>query len=160
MANPVTKTEPKLPAVFAGHTNTSKAEHSAERWYHIVDSSTPYERLLAPDYWGKLFAREMHLHDTIDAYDAAGTYGARLLVTGIDASRNHVSVVERHPKLDLKPIAFEPFLSGDLIASYEGPLKKWTVRRQADNIVLADRIISRDEARYQMTAVIPMRVAS
>ena len=152
------KTEPKLPPVFAGRGQTNLAEHSTQRWYHVAD--VPYARLLEADYWGKFFAREMNLHDEIDAYDAAGTYGARLLVVGVDAGRNQVTVVERHAKLDLQPIAFEPFVSGEMIAAYEGPIKKWTVRRQADKIVLADRIPDREEARYQMTAVIPQRMTA
>ena len=83
-----------------------------------------------------------------------------MVVTGVDPSRGHVSVAERHPKLDLTPAVAEPYVSGDMRASYEGPIKKWVVRRIADNIVLADRIISRDEAKYQMIGVLPQRMSA
>ena len=132
-----TKIDPRLPPTYAQLAHTHLAEHRTQNWYHIA--SVPYERVLASDYWGKQFAGQMALHDKVDAYDVNGLWAARLLVIGVDASRGHISVVERHPKLDLKPIVFEPLVHGDMIAQYEGPHRKWTVRRQTDRVLLGGK---------------------
>lgn len=42
-----------------------------------------------------------------------------------------------------------------MVPSYEGPIKKWVLRRRADNMVVADRVIDRNEAQYQMIGVLP-----
>ncbi len=103
-----------------------EAGHVSKGWFLTVDAEVAYSRILEPDFY-KRIAKYVHLHDTITVRDVAGTFWSWLLVVSADPGRNHIHVVELLKKT-LTPVETEPFVSNDMIARYEGPIKQWVVR--------------------------------
>ncbi|MBR1362938.1 hypothetical protein [Bradyrhizobium ottawaense] len=128
--------------------NFLEAEHEAAVWRATLDPGAPYEDALNSSFWAPV-ARLMHLHDEIKLRNAEGTLFAWLLVTSCDPSRGFVEVIELLKK-DLSPSEAEPYSFNDMIGRWEGPITRWVVRRQPDNVVIGRGIPNRTELIRRM----------
>lgn len=113
-------------------------EQARNTWAVIPEDGTPYEDLFAPEYWAHV-AVTVRPGDLIEVRAEDGSYFALLYAVAVH--RQAVAVCELLKK-DLSAVKM-PVVESGIIVEFKGPLRKWSVIRTKDNVIVSDKHESR-----------------
>lgn len=119
------------------------AEQLRTIWSMSPEADTPFEALLAPEYWAHVSSK-LRPRDRIEVEPEDGMYYAELIVR--DAGKLFAKVeVIRH--VELKKYDVRGDLDQQFDIRHAGPNQKWRVVRINDKAVLQSGFSTPDEAR-------------
>src|SRR5262245_31403523 len=116
-------------------------------WAADIVDGTPFEEILAPDYWSHVAAR-LKVGDEIRAFAEDGSWLARLLVRDRGYIWAKVAVLERHV---FPPLGESGREAAEFAVEYRGRLQKHAVVRVATGALVLSGFASEGDARTAMS---------
>jgi hypothetical protein len=109
-------------------------EQARNSWAVVPADGTPYEDLFAPEYWAHV-AASVRPGDLIEVRAEDGSYFALLYAVAVQ--RQAVAVIELLKK-DLHSVRM-PVIESGIAVEFKGPIRKWSVIRTKDNVIVSDK---------------------
>ncbi len=109
------------------------SQYARNVWMASPSVTTPFERLLEPDYWAHV-AAQLRPMDQIEIYPEDMSYFAKLIVTDIGTGAVRVVPVVNPISLHAKDTqSLKKTLSDDFDVKWVSPTLKYGVIRKSDN---------------------------